>query len=86
MVKDPRGIHRETSEQLQEAVRQERSKAECFTRLFATSDGELVLTALKQVFDSATLCTAEPHNTVVNAAQRDVIKYIESKIQLGRGE
>jgi len=67
---------------VQELRRNLQKKAIPFSNVFGTPEGQEVLAALKAEFAPTILCTDSPHMTVVRAAQRDVIEYIESLIKL----
>jgi len=53
-----------------------------FSHIFTTPDGKEVLEKLKEEFDPVAICATNSHETVVRAAQRDVIKYIETMVNL----
>jgi hypothetical protein len=61
-------------------------KAVPFHNVFSTPEGQLVLEAIKDEFDSGLLCTTNEYGTVVRAAQRDVVRYIEDMIKLRNEE
>ena len=57
-------------------------KAVPFHNVFSSPEGQEVFNILKTEFAPAALCADSPHETIVRAAQRDVIEYIEIMIKL----
>lgn len=71
-----------TEERVRELRRNLQKKAIPFSNVFGTPEGQEVFAALKAEFAPTTLCSESSHLTVIRAAQRDVIEYIESLIKL----
>ena len=67
---------------IEQARRNLAKKGMDFITVFGTPGGVKVLAALKEEFDPPVICrkTSNAHQVVVEAAQRDVIKYIEQMI------
>ncbi len=59
-----------------------RKSALCFRNTFSTPEGMKTLKNLKQEFSPVAIVSSTSHETVVNAAQRDVVEYIETMIKL----
>jgi len=59
-----------------------KKKAIPFHNVFSSPEGQEVLDMLRAEFSPAALCDNSPHQTIVHAAQRDVIEYIEIMIKL----
>lgn len=53
-----------------------------FNHVFSSPEGVKVLAKLKEEFDPVTICNTSPHETLIRAAQRDVIRYIETMVKL----
>ena len=66
-----------SAETLEKAKHNLQVKAFRFAKLFSSMDGKTVLDDLRKEFDRDSLCVVDPHSTVIYAAQRDVIRYIE---------
>ena len=66
--------------------RQLQKKAIPFHNVFNTPEGQMVLDQLKSEFAPSELVHQTQHGTVVRAAQRDVIEYIENMIRLREEE
>ena len=69
-------------ERIMELRRGLQKKAIPFHNVFSSPEGQEILDALRAEFCPAALCTDSPHETIVRAAQRDVIEYIEIMIKL----
>jgi len=59
-------------------------KSLCFNQCFSTPAGKEVLEKLKEEFDPVALCPDgfSGEGVIARAAQRDVIKYIETMVNL----
>ena len=69
---------------IQEAAKKRaQGKAQEFSELFRSEAGRRVLIEIKEQFDRPVVCAPEAHATVVFAAQRDVVKWIEDMILSG---
>ena len=67
-----------------EQVRQRaQAKASNFSELFRSPIGQEVLKELKEEFDVQVLCAADAHETIIRAAQRDVVRWIDEVIERG---
>ncbi len=71
-----------------EVIRQKaQKKAAEFADLFESEIGKSVFKEIKEQFDGSFLVCDNQHETVVRAAQRDVIRWVEEIIDRGnRGE
>ncbi len=84
-MEDKGAVNYETAEEAQKRkVKEARQKLYRETKpyriMFATPDGKAILEDLKREFDPRELCGTDPHITVVRAACRDVVRYIETMI------
>ncbi len=70
------------SSRINELRRNLQRKAVPFHNVFGSPEGAEVLEIIKQEFDPDILCGIDEHETVVRAAQRDVVRYIEKMIKL----
>lgn len=70
---------------LQQVVKEVVKRSAPFKRLFNSEDGKKVLQALKAEFKTINIVADNPHQTVINAAQRDVLDYIDIMINI-KGE
>ncbi len=59
------------------------SKATNFSELFRSPIGKEVLEDLKEQFEPESLCVENQHETIIRAAQRDVVRWIEEVIERG---
>jgi len=59
------------------------SKAVVFAEVFANPQGAEVLLEIKNQFDVDVLCVEDAHETIIRAAQRDVVRWIEEVITRG---
>jgi len=57
-----------------------------YKTVFATEEGKKVLLDLKQEFRKLSVAASTPHETVIRAAQYDVLDYIEKMINIKSGE
>ena len=71
-----------TDKRVADLRRNLQKKAIPFSNIFGTPEGQEVLAALRAEFAPTILCSDSSHLTIVKAAQRDVIEYIESLIKL----
>ena len=70
-------------ETLKKAQQVAKAKAQLYKTVFQSAHGRDVLGDLKEQFDPSILCKANADNTLVKAAQRDVIRFIEDMINNG---
>lgn len=54
----------------------DRRMRETFRTVFGTVHGQRALKDLREQFYDRTLCVGDQHNVIINAAQRDVVRYI----------
>lgn len=54
-----------------------------YKNVFSTPDGKEVLEDLELLFDPPEVVAATEHATIIKAAQRDVMRYIQSCIRVG---
>jgi hypothetical protein len=71
-----------TTDRRDQLKRELAKKAIPFHNVFSSPEGALVLERLKAEFDPSDIVAENAHQTVVKAAQRDVIRYIENMIKL----
>lgn len=69
-------------QQLAQAALKARAQAKAveFSELFRSEAGMRILSEIKEQFDRPVLCAQDSHSTVVFAAQRDVVRWIEDMI------
>ena len=75
-----------TEKRVSDLRKQLQKRAIPFHNIFSSPEGQEVLDALKAEFSPAALCHESPHQTIVRAAQRDVIEYIDIMIKLREEE
>ncbi len=75
-------MSKEKEIRIEELRKHMKKKAIPFHQTFGSPNGLEVLAVLKAEFCPSELCQESPHLTVVRAAQRDVIEYIERMIKL----
>ena len=69
-----------------EARKRAMSKAVLFDDvLFQNPQGREVMQEIKDQFDQEVLCMEGAHETIIRAAQRDVVRWIEEVITRGQG-
>ena len=66
-------------------IRQVVKRTAPYKRLFNSVDGETVIKDLKAEFNKPSVVADSPHETVIRAAQYDVLDYIEKQINF-KGE
>ena len=76
MAKQNEGQARGITEQTKDQARQ-------YLRVFSSPEGQGVLAHLKAVFSDRMMIAKNEHETIVRAAQHDVIVQIESMIAIG---
>lgn len=69
---------------VERARQKAQGKASVFAEVFNNPQGEEVLQEIKIQFDVDVLCVADPHETTIRAAQRDVVRWIEEVITRGQ--
>ena len=67
---------------IEDLRRQLAKKALPFHSVFTAPEGVEVLKIIKAEFDPEVICSESVHETVIRAAQRDVVRYIENMIKL----
>lgn len=67
-------------------VRELVKKSMPYKKVFASEDGKEVLKDLRHEFKSISVTAPTPHETVIRAAQYDVLDYIEKMITIKAGE
>ena len=75
--------NKEKQEAIEKAKKRAHAKASVFSQLFSSPVGKEVLTEIKLQFDGLFLVGKSEHETVVKAAQRDVVHWIEEIIERG---
>ena len=70
-------------ESVERARKKAQGKANVFAEVFGNPQGAEVLLALKEQFDQEILCIEDAHKTIIRAAQRDVVRWIEEVITRG---
>ena len=68
---------------IEEVRKNAQAKASSFAELFGSSIGKVVLGEIKEQFDVRVLCVEDAHETIIRAAQRDVVHWIEEVIERG---
>ena len=67
------------------ARKRAQSKAMLFDDvLFQNPQGREVMQEIKNQFDPESLCVEDSHETIIRAAQRDVVRWIEEVITRGQ--
>ena len=69
---------------VEEIRKKAQGKASAFSELFSSPIGKEVLQEIKEQFDAQTLCVEDAHETIIRAAQRDVVRWIEEVIERGK--
>ena len=68
---------------IERARKKAQGKANVFAEVFGNPQGVEVLLAIKEQFDQEILCMEGAHETIIRAAQRDVVRWIEEVITRG---
>ena len=67
---------------IRELRRDLQKKSVPFHNVFSSPEGQEVLSVLKEEYDGLNVVGQDEYVTVVRAAQRDVVRYIETMIKL----
>ena len=66
------------------ARKRAQAKANIFAEVFGNPQGVEVLQEIKEQFDVPVICVEQSHETIIRAAQRDVVRWIEEVIIRGQ--
>lgn len=78
-------LQAQQAERLKTARKKAQSKANLFDEvLFQNPQGREVMQEIKNQFDQEVLCMEGAHETIIRAAQRDVVRWIEEVITRGQ--
>ncbi len=69
---------------LEEVKKDAMRKAREFSDVFESVEGKRVLKELQKEFDPSVLATGEDNSTIIRAAQRDVVRWVEEVINRGK--
>ena len=74
----------EQQKNIDKARKKAQAKANVFSEvLFENPLGREVMQEIKDQFDQEILCMEDAHETIIRAAQRDVVRWIEEVINRG---
>ena len=72
------------NESVERARNKAQAKANVFAEVFGNPQGKEVLQIIKDQFEPESLCVDQAHETIIRAAQRDVVRWIEEVITRGQ--
>ena len=76
--------NKEKQQKIEKIRRSAEVKAREFSDLFDTDVGRRVMKEIRDQF-SGFIVTEDAHTTIINAAQRDVVVWLETLIERGKG-
>jgi len=77
-------MQEEKQKQVEEIRKRAKWKAREFSDVFTSDSGKRVLLEIETQFGGF-IVTENPHTTIINAAQQDVVTWIKELIERGKG-